>query len=156
MRDPSLSLIRPAVASDRDLLLRWVNRPESLAGKLLTTGPIPAEIHAAWFTRRLADRRSRIFIIETDSGPAGQTRFDRGDDGYEIDIFIAAGRRRGGLAKKALSQAMAAIVSEDRTARFMARVKPGNSASLQLFRSLGFDITETRPDFIFLSRTGKP
>lgn len=131
--------LRPAVAADVDLLFQWVNRPDCLAGKWRTTGPVPRAGHEAWFAARLADAGTRIAIIEVDGQPAGQARLQAGDDGaYAVDIYVLPEYRRGGVARTALRQAILNLRRERPQAMVAAEVRAENQPSHRLFRALGF------------------
>jgi len=140
--------LRPATAADADRMFAWVNMPDSLAGKLRTTGPIPYDTHRRWFDRRLADDACRIRIIERDGVPAGQLRLERSDAGYEIDVYVDAACRERGVAARALAQAVAALRAEEPDSVVIARVRSENRASRRLFERLGFALVTSAPDHL--------
>ena len=75
-------------------------------------------------------------MVETvDAVPVGQIRFERGDDGWDIDYSLDSAFRGWGLAAPMMAAALNRICSPS---RFCARVKAGNLASARVFRQLGF------------------
>src|SRR5689334_23187327 len=94
--------LRRAVEADSSLLFQWVNRKDSLAGKLLTRGPIDRHEHEQWFARRLADPDTFLWIVESQDKPVGQLRLMKRARAYEVDIYVEAAGRRVGAAKAAL------------------------------------------------------
>lgn len=140
--------LRPAEHRDAELLFDWVNRPDSLAGKLKTSGPITRETHEAWFARSLSDAAAAIWIIEVDGQPAGQVRVFLNDDWNDVDIYLAAPHRRRGLAQAALAAVVEGLRRRKQALRLRARVKTGNAASQKLFERAGFACQATAPDHV--------
>jgi len=69
--------LRPAVASDEALLLRWANDPQVRANSF-SQEPIAASDHHKWFQKGLMDpNRLQFVAIAADDCPIGQIRFDR-------------------------------------------------------------------------------
>lgn len=121
------------------MLFQWVNRPDCLAGKWRTAGPVPRAGHEAWFAARLADNATRIAVIEVEGQPAGQARLQAGEDGlYAVDIYVLPEYRGGGVAHAALRQAILDLRRERPGAVVAAEVRSENTPSHRLFRALGF------------------
>jgi UDP-2,4-diacetamido-2,4,6-trideoxy-beta-L-altropyranose hydrolase len=144
--------IRPASPEDARLLHDWANRPDSLAASLRTGAPIPWERHRSWLAERMADPETRIAIAEADGVATGQVRVQRGADGPEVSIFVDPGRRRSGVALALLAHAASAAAQLWPGAPLLARVKPGNAASLALFARAGYRLHERRRDHLLLER----
>ncbi len=140
--------LRPAVAADSEGLRAWANAPDSLVNKLRTRTPIPREAHERWLAARLARADCAIWIVEADGDPVGQIRLEPGAAAVEVDIYIAPEHRRRGLARCALSQAVAAYQLDHPEARIIARVKHDNAPSRALFAAIGFDPVETAADHL--------
>ena len=143
---------RPAEARDMRLVHDWANRPDSLAVSLRTSEPIPWERHCAWFAQRLADPETRISIAEADGAPTGQVRVQCGPEGPEVSIYVDPARRRGGIALELLAHAAEVASALWPGSPLLARVKPGNAASLALFARAGYRLRERRPDHLLLER----
>lgn len=148
--------IRPAGAQDSDQLLVWVNRPDCLAQKLLTAGPVPRDVHEAWMARRLADPDTRLFIIEEAGVPVGQARLQADDGAFKVDIYVVPEGRGRGLAHQGLSAAITALRREGRAEPIVAEVLPRNGPSQALFIRLGFVQTEADEARIVFVLSGDP
>lgn len=145
--------LRAASPADADLLLSWVNSPESLAGKLKTRAPIAAEEHGAWFGTRLADPDCRLWIAEADGKPVGQARLEWRGGRSEIDIFIAPEFRRRGVAAAVLRLALRSLAAERPGTVAVARIRHDNPGSQALFRALGFRLAERHDDHSVFTAT---
>jgi RimJ/RimL family protein N-acetyltransferase len=141
--------IRRATQYDLDLLFNWLNEPDSLAGKLLTTGPIAREQHETWFAARLADPQTLLWIIESDRQPIGQLRLMKKADAYEVDIYVTKARRRAGVAQEALNTGIAMLKHERAGSQIVrALVKPDNTSSQRLFERAGFALAARTGDHL--------
>lgn len=150
---PSLSL-RRANAGDSNLLLDWVNQPESLAGKLQTAEPIPGEQHERWFAARLDSPDCRIWIAEREGIPVGQVRAERDAEGRAyVDVFVAAEARGAGLAYAMIDEMAREAAAIWPDTRLVARVRLENVASRRLFAKAGFGLLETHADHVVMGRT---
>lgn len=137
---PSLPAIalRPAGPGDRDLLLEWANDPATRAASFYPTR-IEPDAHDRWFAARLGSPDGGIWIGEIDRRPIGQVRVIRTDATKgEVSISLAAEVRGRGLARPLLLAAMTAAARRFGVTTFVAAVRPGNEASLALFRGAGF------------------
>jgi RimJ/RimL family protein N-acetyltransferase len=139
--------LRAATMEDAALLLSWVNSPDTLAQKRLTTSPIPKAAHEDWLARRLADPATRMFIIEGDSETLGQVRLQADDGVAVIDIYVSPEARGAGVAQTAIRQACAKFGHEFAD-RVRAEVKVENLPSRRLFERLGFAQTASSSSFV--------
>lgn len=136
--------LRTAALDDADLLYDWVNRPDSLSGKVQTTEPIRRDVHQAWFESRLGVETCRISLILIDGKPVGQVRLEDRGEGFEVDIYVEPGARGNGIASAAITQAHDDLRKTWPDASLIAKVKLGNPASQALFKGLGFSLTGTQ------------
>ena len=144
--------LRPVTDDDADLLFDWLNRPETLATKLRTRGPVTWETHTAWLAAQLSSPESLLRIVQVRGGPIGQVRLECRGDLLEVDVYIAPEARRRGAARKALLAAMGEAADHWPDGVLAARVLPGNAASFALFRSCGFTMAAEQPDHVLLTR----
>lgn len=150
---PSVRL-RRATTLDRDRLRAWRNDPATVAASF-SSAPVAAADHAAWLGRRLADPACRIWIVEHDGLPAGQVRAERtADDSAELHIALAPRSRGKRLAAAALRMAVTEARRELAVATVLARVKPGNGASLRAFEAAGFSVEERTGAVVELRHRG--
>jgi RimJ/RimL family protein N-acetyltransferase len=146
--------LRKADRPDSGLLFGWVNEPDSLAGKLLTTGPIERERHEAWFAAQLADPETFIWIIESDQKPVGQLRLMNKAEAYEVDIYVARNWRHRGVAQQALTVGIRNFLAErEGSQRVRARVRSDNAPSQRLFERAGFVLAAHNGDHLVYDLT---
>lgn len=131
--------IRAARRDDARLLWEWRNAPEVRAVSL-DSEPIPFEQHRQWFERSLTNPDRDIIIAEMGSTPAAMIRFDHDNDVANISIILASEIRGKGMAKQILSSAIEDMRPRPQT--LCALIKPENSPSLALFRSVGFEVLQ--------------
>ncbi|TGK51933.1 N-acetyltransferase [Leptospira kanakyensis] len=130
--------VRPATEDDCKLIFDWANEPE-VRNASFYTEKIEWPKHVSWFLQKLNDPNSLILIFEVDGLNAGQIRFDRNGEYFEIDYSIDINYRGKGLGKSIVSLGISKINSQfKKTIKILAKVKKGNSISAKVFRNLGF------------------
>lgn len=141
MSHDALIALRPAGPADARLLWECRNDPAARAASL-SSAIIPWEQHERWYAARLHDAAARLHVVTGPAGePLGYVRFSLAGDTAEISIGLAAAARGLGAGRRAIAAGCAALFAEPpatRPARILARVKPGNEASLRAFRAAGF------------------
>lgn len=141
--------LRRAQRVDCKQLFEWVNSPDSLAAKLLTTEPVSWHDHESWFATKVSDPDVAMWIVEYRGGPVGQVRFSLRDSAYDVDVFIDSSHRRSGMAAEVLIQAIEEFRSERGSEIiFRALIKNDNRMSKRLFEKLEFQMTERTTDFM--------
>ena len=132
--------VRPATAADERQLLEWANDP-GVRTVAFDERPIAASGHAQWLAGKLADPGCLMLIGEDPAGLAvGQVRFDldRTTDEAAIDISVDPGCRGLGVGRRLLVAALDIWRARRLSARAVAEVRTGNTASAHLFAGLGF------------------
>ena len=130
--------IRPVNDRDVGRLWEWVNDPIARASAF-RSDPIPWDEHLAWFERKSADARCRMYILEADGEPAGQVRFDIDTVGRaEVDISIAAEYRGRGYGAEALRLASTRLFLDTGSTQVVAHIRSDNGASVRSFEKAGF------------------
>ena len=124
----------PATTDDAQLLFKWVNAQDSLINREKSAEPIDLETHIDWLDRNLSNPDFHLFLLSAGGGPIGQLRLQPTTEGYEVDIYVTPPNRRSGIAKQALSRAIAMLTHSP----LIARIKVDNRASKRLFESVGF------------------
>lgn len=142
---PSLSLrdggqlsIRLAEPADEQCLLDWQQAPATRRYAINPQIPTPAE-HHDWLHRRLLSTGDWLLIAETAGESVGYLRLDwhgdqQGRPIYLVSIATAPGHYRRGIAAAMLQLARELAPA----AALVARILPGNKASIDLFRGLGY------------------
>lgn len=131
--------LRPATLEDAQRLFDWRNDPATREASV-TTAPVAWEDHAAWLEASLARSDRRLLIAEEGSASIGTVRFDVGADGVEVSITLAPEARGRGLAAPLLR------LATTQGGPYLARIRPGNSASRRAFEAAGFRYTHRSGD----------
>ena len=128
--------LRYANKKDVAILLEWVNNFDSISTKLVNESAITLYEHSNWFSERLKDENTHIWIIEkAKKYPIGQIRFQKKISNYfDVDIYVVEEERKKGVASKTLNKAMR--ISESLPLR--ALVKKNNLRSYNFFSKNGF------------------
>jgi UDP-2,4-diacetamido-2,4,6-trideoxy-beta-L-altropyranose hydrolase len=166
MFDGTNAWLRRAGAEDARLWFKWANDP-AVRTNGFHPDPILWETHLEWFERHRHSADSRLWIgFDLDQQPLGYVRLHRCDgDEWEMGVAVAPECRRQGVALRLVQLALRQFSPECRPsirrdmgqpddraesdARTMetiivARIRPANTASLNLFRALGFQHDTTR------------
>jgi UDP-2,4-diacetamido-2,4,6-trideoxy-beta-L-altropyranose hydrolase len=131
--------VRKARESDLQQFLDWRNDPAVVAASF-TPGTISMSDHEPWFMRKLSSDDCSLYVIEHDSTPAGQVRFDIEGSRATINYSLDASFRGRHLATASVSMAIASFRTEhDEVTNLVAYVKPDNPASCRVFEKLDFE-----------------
>ncbi len=107
---------------------------------------IPFGKHLEWFRRKVSSLGSRIYVIELESEPIGQVRYERvSASEAEVDISVALEHRGHGLGSLALSLTREMACKELNVNRVVGIVIASNDPSCAAFRKAGFVEQEPRP-----------
>src|SRR5690606_30820455 len=124
--------LRHATPDDVDLYYEWANDPE-VRRQSFSGEPIPYEAHVHWFSQKMADPSSHLFVMLDGTDPVGQIRFDVVNGIAGIGYSVARHARGRGLARRLVELGVAAMSRLGVTV-FEASVKPTNAPSLAVFR----------------------
>lgn len=129
--------LRPAHEGDIVLYFNWANDP-AVRRQAIHAEPILWAQHKKWFTKKLADTRSHMYVLQAGTWPVGQIRFDRDGDvariDYSLDV-LACGRHWAGR----LISMGARMLQDNTPINLLAEVKATNTASCAVFIRLGFE-----------------
>jgi len=130
--------LRHARTDDCQMLWEWANDADVRAASF-STADIPWAVHVTWFSNKIEDKRSRIFVAEDYQGsPVGQIRVDIDRREAEGNISLAKEKRGRGFAVPAIKAAVHQLFAEVDCDRVHAFVKPSNLASMKAFQRAGF------------------
>jgi UDP-2,4-diacetamido-2,4,6-trideoxy-beta-L-altropyranose hydrolase len=130
--------VRKALESDLMLFYHWRNDPLVVASSF-SEGSVHLEDHQRWYRRQLSSGNCSLYVVEHESDPAGQVRFDITGSEAIINYSLDAAFRGRGLATGSLSQAIVDFREEHSDVTdLLAFVKPDNSASCRVFEKLHF------------------
>lgn len=129
--------LRRVGREDITRLWQWRNDP-LVRASAFQSEPVPWETHVTWFQGKLASAATRIWILELAGEPAGQVRYDAGQDAAEIDYSVAAPFRGRGLGVLLLRLSAPLACAELGVGRLVGIVKADNHASRRSFERAGF------------------
>ncbi len=123
---------------DRRRLFDWAQDPAARAASF-RSATISWEGHVRWFSERLQDRDSVIYIGENAAGePLGLVRFQIKGEVAVLSVNVAPEVRGIGWGRKLIAFATHSWVREHSVRRIDAFVKLGNDASVRLFDAIGY------------------
>lgn len=130
--------LRKANEADALTYYVWANDPVTRASAI-TTKPIDLDTHLKWFKRYLSDENNYLYVLEVESLPVGQVRFDRQGEEVTIDYSLDALVRGRKWAQEALRMGIEALlINIDRSVTLCASVKRKNIPSASTFLKLNF------------------
>jgi UDP-2,4-diacetamido-2,4,6-trideoxy-beta-L-altropyranose hydrolase len=131
-------IVRLARESDCRLLFAWADDPVARAASFHPAA-ISWEDHVRWFTERLQDPQSVIYIGENTTGEAvGVVRFQIKGESAVLSVNVAPEFRGQGWGRELIAFSTHALVRTYSVRRVDAFVKPDNRASVRLFEASGF------------------
>lgn len=146
--------IRPALPADSRFVLDLRNDADAV--RFSVSGErVDGPAHERWYSQRLVDPSSRIWIVMLGPERVGQIRVDVECGTGVVSIAIAAERRGQGLGGAALSALQRALHADLQVLQLVATIERANEASLRTFRSAGFKAVGAVDDrFVRLTWTG--
>ncbi|MFH1914179.1 MAG: UDP-2,4-diacetamido-2,4,6-trideoxy-beta-L-altropyranose hydrolase [Pseudomonadota bacterium] len=138
--------LRPATQEDCQRTFQWRNHP-LVRAQSFSDEEIDPQAHARWFACKLGESSCRMFIAEDAQGtPVGQFRFDLDGRDALVSLSTAPTMTGRGIGTTMTRLACQWLARHSPSARAVARVKPGNHASLAMFARAGFRQVETAMD----------
>ncbi len=134
-----LARLRNVTEEDMDLLYQWANET-AVRVNAFSTEPIPYQDHQHWFTAKLHDPNTKIYIYLYEERPVGQIRLDIDGDQAGIDYSIDVHYRHQGHGKRMLQLLEQEVqVYLPSIAYLTAQVKCENNASRTVFAANGYE-----------------
>lgn len=136
-------------AEERDLMLYfdWANDRKTRENAF-NTAPIPLEGHSKWFSKKIKDPLSRLYLFEVAQKTIGQVRLDKTTENPAtalISFSVDTEYHGLGYGIILLKLAIEQAIEEKFCSAFDALVKVENVPSLKVFERLNF---EYNPDTI--------
>ena len=126
--------LRKAIFDDWKILLDWRNDPITRENSF-ETGEVSEQTHKIWFDKSLSNSNREIYILEDNSTPLGSIRSDMvNTDKYILSWNIDPNQRGKGYGTKILE-----IYLQDKTGKFIAKIKPENISSIKMVQKNGFE-----------------
>lgn len=132
--------LRKVEYSDMELIYRWAIDP-IVRNNSFNIDTITYENHVKWFVKMMSDISVLQFILMDGNVPVGQIRLNINGDEAEIGYSIVAEFRGKGYGRRILQLAYEEIkASHPEISKLVAKVKPDNIISNQLFGSEGYEL----------------
>lgn len=125
--------MRKAGMEDMMLYFDWAN-DETTRQNAIHTSQISLEEHRSWFTKKIHDKDSKLFVFSTDENDIGQLRLDRDGNDWIISYTVDKRFRGQGWGKIIVQQ----IIRNFPQLSMKALVKEGNIPSVKIFERCGF------------------
>lgn len=135
---------RPAVESDRDILLEWANEAETRKQSFQDRRITPEE-HNQWFQRVLEDENIRILILCLRGQPVGSMRFFIEGANAVLSYSIDHRYRGRGFGQELIKMAVDYGRKNLGISSLRAVTKPDNTASRKVLLRNGFLPVEELP-----------
>jgi UDP-2,4-diacetamido-2,4,6-trideoxy-beta-L-altropyranose hydrolase len=152
--------LRRVLADDCRLLFSWANDPATRSASF-RSAELLWEDHQEWFSQRLEDPQTVIYIGEDSSGNAlGQSRFQCQSDRATVSIVVAPEFRGAGWGRELIAFSIRMLAREKFVRHVDAFIKAGNLPSIRMFESAGFTLAGNRevadqPALVYTWEAGK-
>jgi len=130
-------------AGERDcrMYYDWRN-DESVRRVSFNTEKLDYGIHSKWFSERLKDTNTRMYVLMDGGEDVGQVRFDMKGAEAEISVSIAPDKRGRSYGKKGIRMMSEHMLDNTCVKKITAYIKKGNDVSLAAFLSSGYKMTD--------------
>ena len=136
--------MRQATIEDVRLYFAWVNEPEVRKSSIEKTAILFRD-HMNWFTTKLNATDSFLFVLENDTIPIGQIRFDGKENNvYWMDYSIDKEYRGKGLGNILIKRGIQELNKYIVDPIIKAFVKKDNLPSRKVFERLNFENIKSR------------
>lgn len=131
--------LRLATQEDCDLLFEWANDVECRRNSF-SQGNIEYDTHVKWFSARLQDMKSSLFLAVEDSTEVGMLRLDYDENQAVISYSVAVEQRKKGYGRKILQLAENYVREHKENIQVLiGEVKKDNIISMRKFEELGYE-----------------
>jgi RimJ/RimL family protein N-acetyltransferase len=144
--------LRPVVAEDCDVILRWRNEPATRAASFDTSVIAPVA-HRRWLLASLRRADRRLYVVRADGTDCGVVRIDGAAGQGGVSIFLTAACHGRGIGPRALDAAAEIAARDLRLTSLLAEIKPENHPSIAAFRRARFVEGTGRGGVVTLVRT---
>lgn len=132
--------LRPVAHEDREMIFNWRNMPFLV--NLGSSGKtISWQEHCKWFDKVMQDKNIKLFVIQQNSTPIGQLRYDlNGTNEYTVTIYVLQEYTGKGIGPIALRKGSSIMLEMSKQNVLIAFIKDSNKASISAFLKAGFEI----------------
>jgi len=129
---------RKASSKDSKDLFDWRNN-ERARENSLNTDLISWSDHVNWFSDRIKDPNTTIFMIYADDIKIGSIRFEEKESIYRVSVVLAPEHTGKGLGAEIIRYGTELFLMRKKVLKpVIAEVKENNIASLKAFKRAGF------------------
>ena len=130
--------IRSVKWKDKDLLWRWANDPV-VRKNSFNSDQIPMDEHSRWLKGKLDSSKTCFIIIEQDSNPVAQVRYDSiSENEAEVSFTVAKEYRGKGIGSAALKLTFEEACKSLQVDRIRGITLESNKASQRVFHKAGY------------------
>ena len=143
--------IRNAVALDSTFLYLLRNDP-SVRAASRNSDPFTQEDHNEWYSAKLRDEKTYIFVIESEGIRVGTIRFsEMSNTQFLLSIALAREFRNKGFAATVIKLGLNAMQTiKGKTMEVQAEIQLKNVPSIRAFMSVGFTMQSLLSDTMAL------
>jgi UDP-2,4-diacetamido-2,4,6-trideoxy-beta-L-altropyranose hydrolase len=134
-----MNTLRLVTTEDIKDLFSWINHPLSRKNSFRST-PITWDEHEKWFTERLADTLTTIYILCSDKkGKLGSVRFEKKEDSIRISVMLNPVFIGKKLGSELIRHGIERFIQEKQPIQpILAEIKGDNLPSKKAFLRAGF------------------
>jgi len=129
---------RKAGSKDSKDLFQWRNC-ETARKNSLNTDLISWSDHVKWFSSKIKDPNTTIFMIYADDIKVGTIRFEEKENTYRVSVVLAPEHTGKGLSPEIIKSGTDLFLKKKNILKpVIAEVKESNIASIKAFKRAGF------------------
>jgi RimJ/RimL family protein N-acetyltransferase len=129
-------MLRDATMEDYEFLLELRN-DHTVIATCFNASKVSGSRHLEWLKETLSDPNCRLLIVTVENKDIGQIRINIANGKAELSISLISSERGKGYGKAAIQKAILYINKSPKVKAIIARIKPENRASLQMFNNAG-------------------
>lgn len=134
---------KKANSKDRKDLFEWRNS-ETARKNSLNQDVISWSEHKEWFSNRVKDPNTTIYIVYLDELKIGSIRFEEKENFFRISIVLAPEHTGKGLSADIIKAGTELFLKGEKVKKpVIAEVKENNIASIKAFKRAGFKESHT-------------
>ena len=144
--------LRDVDLNDMDDLFAWRNHP-AIRVNSFNQIPIAFSEHKKWFSAKLKDKDTAMYIAHLGAKKIGAIRFDSMNGVVKVNVMLNPDYMNRGFGSKIIKMGTERFMKEKRNvSRIIAEIKKENAASIKSFRKAGFK--ESHVSYVFEAGAG--
>ena len=141
--------VRKAIINDLDIYFKWAN-DKYVRINSINSNLIKYKEHINWFSKKIYEKNSFLYIFKKNDIPLGQIRFEKEvkDNLFIINYSVDADYRGQGFGKIIVKMGIEKLLKDcdlSGELKLRAIVKEKNIASVKVFKSLDFILKGKKP-----------